>query len=215
MGKSPSNMAAKMLSDNKKNYLFRKVISSVRNITSAATEDCVFLTTWEVEGGKTVRSKSKSVFFNLFRWKTLCDFAEDVDQQIQRCKFHQTVEHRLHLGGNLHVTISSEWNKVDIRFWYVPENETELKPGKPGISLEFQEWDVLNQCMRESYELLGLDKLQSCIYQPVHQSVLEAMNCKECHPPNRFFQEPEVEQPKKQPVYNPKQSLLARSTHSS
>ena len=212
MGDSASNMAAKTLNNSNKSYLYRTVISAAKDITLAATQDCVFLTTWQSDGK---RSPNKSIFLNLSRWKALCQFAEDIDRQVDRCKYQYVVEEKCHLGGHIYATVSSHWSRVDIRFWYVPENDNSLKPGRPGLSLDFTEWEALKQSLKETYKLLRLDGVECCLFEPTHQNLMDALNCPECHPPDRFVPKREAavesESVNSQPpaVYNPKQKFKA------
>ena len=183
MGDSAFNMAAEMLNKSKTYYLYRSVISTSKDITLTASKDLVFLTTWQSDGKRT---PNESLFFNASKWKSLRQFADEINRQVERCKYQEDVEENCHLGGNIYATVSSHWSSVDIRFWYVPENEKCFKPGRPGISLDFTEWAALDHALKETYKLLHLDEVQCCLFEAVHQNLMDALNCQECNPPLRF-----------------------------
>ena len=59
------------------------------------------------------------------------------------------------LGDNYYVSIKKGYNVVDIRRWWVPENEHELKPTKVGITIQFNHWDILTDIMSYIEETMG------------------------------------------------------------
>jgi hypothetical protein len=170
-------------------YFFRRRLNSDRNanISMACNGQMIFLSNWEyLSGGKTVRDKQRSIFLNLQRWKTLCFYMDDINAWIMKITAGETLEQKLHLGGNMFVSATSDFARVDIRFWYVPENRTELHAGKPGISLTFEEWYHLEKLMQEVNSELDLNSVQTCMVDLLHQSQKSAMSCAECHPQDRF-----------------------------
>ena len=51
-----------------------------------------------------------------------------------------------HLGGNVYIHVKSPFVGVDLRQWFIPNNEETLKPGK-GIFLKSHEWkDLCDEC---------------------------------------------------------------------
>jgi hypothetical protein len=170
-------------------YFFRRPLLSDRaaNITMASNGDMIFLSTWDtLPNGKSGRVKDRSIFFNLERWKTLCYYFEEVNQWVSKVQRDEHVEMKLHLGGNLHASVSSVYERVDIRFWYVPEKQTMLRAGKPGIALTFDEWFNLQTIAEELNSILKIDTIDACLVDLVHQSENSAMRCPECHPSDRY-----------------------------
>jgi hypothetical protein len=178
-------MAAKKSSK----YFFRRHLISDRNatITMASNGEMVFLSNWDVlPGGKSQRDKDRSIFFNLERWKSLCYYIPDLNSWIQKIENGEELEQKIHLGGNLYAGVSSEYARVDMRFWFIPRNDSVLKAGKPGIALTFEEWNEFQKHSQELNGFLNLDNVQACMVDLIHQSQRSAMNCKECHPPDRY-----------------------------
>jgi hypothetical protein len=183
------NMASYKQDTQVSKYFFRRRLPSDRNanISMASNGQMIFLSNWEqLPNGKTVRDKQRSIFFNLERWKTLCFYWEDLTAGVTKARDGEYIDLKLHLGGNLHAAVSSEYGRVDIRFWYVPENGTELKAGKPGISITFQEWFNLEKLVHELNTELDLQTVDACLVDLIHESQKTAMRCKECHPPDRL-----------------------------
>jgi hypothetical protein len=93
-----------------------------------------------------------------------------------------------HLGGNFFMSKSEGWYTVDIRKWWLPEKETEVKPTKKGIALKIPEWRRLF----ESIEVIQghipeMAQVIPCNIQEDHQNQLGYLRCPECNPNDAIY----------------------------
>ena len=90
----------------------------------------------------------KGVSLDIEKWKKVQYlFKDDIDQAIIDLKSRVDIKKRFHLGDNIYVTIQSGYSVVDFRRWWLPENQTEIKPTTKGCTLQFHQWDILTEFM--------------------------------------------------------------------
>ena len=70
---------------------------------------------------------------------------QQLQSDITRLKQHAIVCETYHLGEGVYTTIKSPLWLVDIRSWYLSEDNT-LKPCRKGIALKFDEFSKLMEC---------------------------------------------------------------------
>ena len=87
----------------------------------------------------------------LSRWRILCDNVEQIDQKLEEVKRDERVDYRLHLGANVHVSITSSYKCVNIRKFEFARNSAKKKmyPTMQGLSLRIPEWNRLNNNLHE------------------------------------------------------------------
>jgi len=105
---------------------------------------------------------------------------DNMDKMKQR---QQDVKLRLHLGGNVFVSLTSGIWCVDIRQFFMPKGEEEVRPTREGIALRFGEYQKLCEIMPMLPDLIpALNSVQLCRLQDDHQNQEGAMQCVECNP---------------------------------
>jgi hypothetical protein len=110
----------------------------------------------------------------------LAEFAELIQKaSIAAEETNDTVLEYFHLGGKIHVTVSSRFQTVDLRLFYYPSNEESLKPGRPGVALKFAEWKKLFEVLPDINEKLNIDEVQPCYMS--HTNILQSLSCEECN----------------------------------
>lgn len=57
----------------------------------------------------------KGQSMSLSRWRILCDSIEIIDKNLEDVKKDKDVDYRLHLGGNVHVSVTSPYRSINIR----------------------------------------------------------------------------------------------------
>ncbi|XP_069109811.1 uncharacterized protein [Argopecten irradians] len=135
------------------------------------------------EDGTTFPTK-KGIALNPTRWKRLVDRCSGtIDDTIEKVKKGELVDIKLHLGGNLYVSINSGYGCVNIRRWYMPKDEDGgLVPTRQGIALNFEQWDKLKDCMLLLPDFIGdeLDDVRLC--EDTHHNQMEMIECFDCNP---------------------------------
>lgn len=71
----------------------------------------------------------------LNRWKNLLTNIEDIQKEIDGITNEDDVDYRLHLGGNIFVTIKTPYRCVNL-----PKFRDGTIPTQEGISLKFGQW---------------------------------------------------------------------------
>ena len=52
----------------------------------------------------------------------------------------EDVQYRQHIGGGHYVSVTSGFKCVDFRKFYMPYNQSDIRPTKSGITLRLDEW---------------------------------------------------------------------------
>jgi hypothetical protein len=84
---------------------------------------------------------------------------------------------KYHLGGNHYVSISEGYGRVDLRKFWLPEGEDQIKATRKGISLTFEAFGKLKGCVSTiDSHISELEYVVPCF----HQNQLDL--CSECSP---------------------------------
>ena len=95
----------------------------------------------------------------------------------------EPVSYKQHIGGGYYVSITSGFYCVDIRKFFQPYGETDVKPTRQGIALRLREWDEMRKIMdtiNNAYPTLGT--ALPCYLGDDHLNQLGALQCRECYP---------------------------------
>jgi hypothetical protein len=128
-------------------------------------------------------SPTKQIRLPLQRWKILCDLLPSIENAVGRLVAGiEEFQFREHLGKNQFVTVTSSVFCVDLRQFWVPQNETNLKPTKQGIGLRLPEFRALQQTLVSiNSNIPELASVVPCREQHAGRQDL-IMNCPECSP---------------------------------
>lgn len=127
----------------------------------------------------------KGIALNLEKWAKLeCWKSQDIDDEILKYRDNQEVDYMAHLGGNYYVTLKKGYPCVNIRRWFLPENEQEICPTKTGIALSFDQWKKVKLAMVAVRDLLKneLENITFCEFTDSHAGQLGALRCSNCNP---------------------------------
>ena len=89
------------------------------------------------------------------------------------------------IGGGYYVSIPSGIYCIDIRKFFVPYGETDVKPTRQGIALRLREWGEMRRivdAINNAYPSLGT--ALPCYLSDDHLNQLGALQCRECYPFN-------------------------------
>jgi len=124
----------------------------------------------------------KGISIPLHRYLILRDSINDINGAIECLQKGEDTFFKRHLGGNVYIHVKTPYTGVDIRQWYLPEDEKDIKPGK-GIFLKINEWKELcnvNECIEDFCP--ELKQTVRCYDQNDHMNQLGWIMCKECNP---------------------------------
>ena len=122
------------------------------------------------------------VVLPLKRYLVLRRLMSNITTALEDVCSSKQVNLKIHLGGNVHVTVNSPYACVNIRKWYTDKRDDVVKPGK-GLSLHPAQWREL--CFVDSKldrDIPALKDTVECMQQGDHQNLLGALECPECCP---------------------------------
>ena len=132
---------------------------------------------WEWQTRKLVPTK-KGISLPLHRWKLLVESFEWLDRALD-----EKQEYASHLGGNVYASVQANNVCVNIRQFWLPENQTEIAPIKTGICLRPEEYCKLKDAAYRVGECVPeLLSVVPCPYRSDHMNQLGFLSCPECNP---------------------------------
>ena len=125
-------------------------------------------------------------------YKVLRDNVGKLSEALADVKGGKDVNVMIHLGGNIHASVQSPYQGINIRQWFRYQNMNqvmgEFKPGW-GIFLKSGEWTEfckVNSCLDEL-----VPELSETIYymdQSDHMNQLGGIACMECNPDQDYYE---------------------------
>jgi Transcriptional Coactivator p15 (PC4) len=107
----------------------------------------------------------------------------EIEEGVKLLRAGRPVDIKIHIGGQVYVTIQSGYFLVNIRKYYTPENQADEMPTRCGIALKLNEWDKLNQCLAELLRVAPeIRSAQPCYMSFNHADIITMMDCEECNP---------------------------------
>jgi len=95
----------------------------------------------------------------------------------------ESVTYKEPIGGGYYISITSGFWYIDIRKWFLPHGEADIKPTGLELALRLREWHVMKrivEAINNKYAALGT--ALSCYLQDDHLNQLGALQCRECYP---------------------------------
>jgi len=117
------------------------------------------------------------------RWAQFRQAIEEVEANVKRLRAGDAVNYKQSIGGGYYISVTSGFFCIDIRKFFVPYGETDVKPTRQGIALRLREWDEMRKIMdaiNNTYPPLGT--ALPCYFSDDHQTQLGALQCRECYP---------------------------------
>ena len=91
----------------------------------------------------------------LCRWAQFRQCIEVIETNMKALRAGESVGYKQHIGG---VSITSGFYCVDIRKFFIPYGETNVKPTRRGIALRLWEWEDMKKiidAINNAYPTLG------------------------------------------------------------
>lgn len=125
----------------------------------------------------------KEYLLTLQRYQQLLESVEDIQKAVNDHKQGKDVHYMNHLGGNNYVQVNSGFKVVDVRKFWLPQGQIEVRPTKKGIALKFDEFDTLVKLRTEiEQKIPELASVRPCWTGDDHMNQLGALSCSECNP---------------------------------
>jgi hypothetical protein len=123
------------------------------------------------------------VCFTPLRLAAFRNKLDEIEEGVKLLRAGKPVDLKLHVGGLVYVTIQSGYFIVNIRKYFIPENQIDEIPTRSGIALKLNEWDKLKECLVELLLLAPeIEAVQPCYSSFDHANVITMMDCEECNP---------------------------------
>ena len=95
----------------------------------------------------------------------------------------ESVTYKEPIGGGYYISITSGFWCIDIRKWFLPHRETDIKLTLSGLRLGLREWRVMKQIVESinsKYPTLGTTL--PCYMSDDHLNQIGALQCRDCYP---------------------------------
>ena len=122
---------------------------------------------------------SKILHFHAKRWSQLVDLEFNIDRKIEQCNSVKT-----HLGGGFFISLSPEFEFVDIRKYNFDQRSGMPQPTGHGITLKIDiEWEALKHVFHEIKQFFPrLSLVRPCSSETDHCNQEAGISCRECNP---------------------------------
>jgi len=107
---------------------------------------------------------------------------DDIESGLKTLRAGAAIAYRQSIGGGYYVSISTNIYCIDIRKFFLPYGETDVKPTRQGIALRLREWNGMKKivdAINNAYPSLGT--ALPCYLADDHQNHIGALQCRECN----------------------------------
>ena len=131
----------------------------------------------------------KSATFTPARWASFLLCLDEIDHQLDKLSRGEEVAYRNHHGGGWHVSVTSDFQCVDLRKFYLPFGQTiGIKPTKTGFAFRLSEWSTFKQVIQfVRRDHPDVANFVLCFLDSNHTTLDGIQSCKECNPIPWFF----------------------------
>ncbi|OWF45232.1 Activated RNA polymerase II transcriptional coactivator p15 [Mizuhopecten yessoensis] len=141
---------------------------------------------YEKRPDNTTYPTKKGITLDLEKWtKLMTWYSDDVDEAIKGYDDEtKDTDLKIHLGSNYHVSLNTGYPVVNIRRWFLSDNEKEIKPTRKGITLTFRQWGKVKDAMTVLKDFIGkeLENVTFCEMAEDHQNQMGMLQCSKCNP---------------------------------
>ena len=129
------------------------------------------------------KDSTESTTFTPSRWASFLLCLDEIDCQLEKFVTGKNVTYRNHYGGGWYVSVTSGFNCIDLRKFYMPVGETEWKPTRTGIALRLSEWPTfrsLIDTIQRDHPIVA--NFTPCFLNQDHTTTEGIQTCRECNP---------------------------------
>ena len=122
--------------ENRDNTLFLYKLSNHRYVKGCMFKTRVFVHVRDnAEADGVLYSSKNGIALTVHQFNELNRLSEHLTDLVNNCMHDEFTQEKFHIGGNKHVSVSSDFEKVDLRSWWVPHNSKIAKIKKKTPSL--------------------------------------------------------------------------------
>ncbi len=127
------------------------------------------------------RPTTNGITLTLQRCNELYSILPDVVIHVDQLRRNEPTFYRRHIGGNWFVVMEMGYDTVNIRKFWLPDNETSIRATRKGVSLTFNQFEELKNGLRILDTFVPeLNRVVPCYLSGKHVRDF----CKECSPNN-------------------------------
>jgi len=124
----------------------------------------------------------------VYRWAQFRHSIPDIETNVKTRIEDKPVSYRHPIGGGYYVSVTAGFNCIDIRKFFLPYGQTDIKPTRRGLVLRLHIWmdmkKIIENVDSEYYEL---GTALPCYLRESHQNQIGALECSECNPFKSLF----------------------------
>jgi len=75
-----------------------------------------------------------------FRWMMFCGMFSQIDASVAELKQGKRVAYRVELTDDIYVSVTTPFRCVDIRRFFYPRGQRDMKATRQGLALKLSEW---------------------------------------------------------------------------
>ena len=79
------------------------------------------------------------------RWAQFRQAIEEIEENVKRLRAGDVVNYKQSIGGGYYISVTSGLFCIDVRKFFVPYGETDIKPTRQGIALRLLEWGEMRK----------------------------------------------------------------------
>jgi Transcriptional Coactivator p15 (PC4) len=138
---------------------------------------------YESKSGREYPTK-KGICMSVSRLATLYSALPDIEEAVKLLRAGSHIQFKTHLGGGIYVSVNSDFKCVDIRRFFVPNEDSSETATRTGLAIRLGEFDNflrrINELVAISADLVVDDKI--CANNFDHANEIVAAACRECNP---------------------------------
>jgi len=132
----------------------------------------------------TDKSTGKYCCFSQSRWATFMLIIDEIEMTLQKVLAGQKdIRYRYHLGAAWHVSVTSGFKCIDFRRFFLPLEQTDIKPTRTGLALRISEWQTLRSVITKLHvDQSEIANCVPCFLSADHTTAEGIRCCSECTP---------------------------------
>jgi len=122
------------------------------------------------------------------RWAQFRNSIPGIETSVKTLIEDKPVSYRHLIGGGYYVSVASGFNCINIRTFFLPYGQTDIKPTRRGLALRLHEWmDMKNIIENIDSAYYELGTALPCYLRDCHQNQIGTLECCECNPFKLLF----------------------------
>ena len=126
----------------------------------------------------------KGLAMTLVQWVELIGCIDQIDHKLEHIRSSLEPDFKHHLGSNKYVRVSTDFNGVDLRKFWLPDGSTESVPTRSGIMLTSREWQLFKDFAKNHVPkyVPEVETTTRCLQRADHANQLGYLECMNCNP---------------------------------